>query len=121
GRRYVEHRYLPPGTPEHEEFWRQHPGGRSNVHWPHYSLQPSLLRTHAVRAVGRFSEAPGFEREFAHRYTRRGWRTAFFDTICSRHIGGREAGPNAYARNRTAQWKMADDASARAHRRAEQG
>jgi glycosyltransferase involved in cell wall biosynthesis len=108
GRRYVEHLHFAPGTPEHDEFWRQHPTGRANVHWPHYSLQPSIQRTAAVRSVGRYSEAPGFELEFAHRYAQRGLRTAFFDTVCCRHIGGEQEGPNAYALNQMTQWQAAE-------------
>lgn len=110
GRRYVEHLHLAPGGPELDEFWRQHPGARANVHWPHYSLQPSLMRTAAIRAVGRFDEAPGFELAFARRYQRHGLRSAFFDTICCRHIGRQprdgETGfePNAYQLNRMVQW-----------------
>lgn len=113
GRRYVEHVYLAPGTPAHDDFWRQHPDERSNVHWPHYSLQPSLQRTDAVRSVGRYAEAPSFELDFAHRYTALGLRSAFLDTICCRHIGGAgsaAAVPNAYELNGTTQWNPAPPA-----------
>ncbi len=82
------------------------PGRRSVAYWPHFSLRPSLMRTDAIRAVGTFDESPiHFEREFAERYFQRGGRSAFLDTICSRHIGrrtdAREAGlvPNAYQLN----------------------
>jgi glycosyltransferase involved in cell wall biosynthesis len=110
GRRYIEHLHLQPGTPEYAEFWQRHPAARSSVHWPHFSLQPSVLRTTVVRSLGRYAEAPGFELELADRYARSGFKAAFFDTICCRHIGrpprdgssGFE--PNAYELNQTAQW-----------------
>jgi hypothetical protein len=111
GRRYVEHLHIPPGTPAYDGFWRQHPAARANVHWPHYSLQPSMQRMTAVRSVGRFEEAPSFELEFARRYAQRGFRSAFLDTICCRHIG-RDSGdgsttvpPNAYELNQMVQWR----------------
>lgn len=110
GRRYVEHLYIQPGTPEYGEFWSRHPAARSNLHWPHYSLQPSLQRTAAVRSVGRYEEAPSFEREFAHCYEEHGFKSAFFDTICCRHIGrsvregSTELEPNAYELNQMIQW-----------------
>jgi glycosyltransferase involved in cell wall biosynthesis len=111
GRRYVEHLHIPPGTPAYDEFWRRHPAARANVHWPHYSLQPSMQRMAAVRSVGRFEEAPSFELEFARRYAQRGFRSAFLDTICCRHIG-RDSGdgsttvpPNAYELNQMVQWR----------------
>ena len=44
---------------------------------------------------------------YAHRYARHGLRSAFFDTICCRHIGRENDAPNAYALNQTVQWAEA--------------
>ncbi len=111
GLRFVRQLFLVPGSAQEHAFWQQHPGCRSNILWPHYSLRPSLLRTEAVKSLGRFDEsAEHFELEMARRYTDAGWRSAFLDTICCLHTGRlvRErhdsSTPNAYALNEMPQF-----------------
>ena len=108
GARYWIHVYEPEPAPARL-------GRRSLSFWPHFSLRPSLMRTERILAVGQFDESPiHFEREFAERYTQQGNRSAFLDTICSRHIGRlleeRDTGliPNAYQLNGQRQFGEAE-------------
>jgi len=57
--------------------------GRSNCHWPHFSLRPGLVHRD-VWDLG-FRDVPFFEREFAHRYEAAGWRTIFLPDIYHLH------------------------------------
>jgi len=113
GVRYRVHDYVPAGT----EAWTEllgslAPGVQTNAWWPHFSLRPSMLRTSAIRSVGRFDPAAAhFELDFALRYTERGFVSAFFDSICCLHLGpltttrgtvGRV--PNAYELNEEQQF-----------------
>jgi GR25 family glycosyltransferase involved in LPS biosynthesis len=70
-----------------------------------------LLRADAVRKVGGFDQrADHFELDFAHRYTKIGYRSAFFDSIHCLHIGAltteRDSSrpPNAYDLNQASQF-----------------
>jgi GT2 family glycosyltransferase len=108
--RYVLHEDVPEG-PGRTAFFQRFPAGSlSNAWWPHFSLNPSLMRTAAIRGVGRFDEAPDhFEKDFAQRYTAAGLRTAFFDAVVCTHIGrliaDRGSGkPNAYELNEVKQF-----------------
>lgn len=108
--RYVLHEHTPEG-PERDAFFARHPvGSRSNTWWPHFSLQPSLMDVARIRSVGSFDEKGGsFEQEFARRFLRAGWRTAFFDNVVCFHIGRliseRGSGKkNAYELNETTQF-----------------
>lgn len=82
GHRYRMHHYVEPDT----EAWRSYrdrmaPDARTNAHWPHFTLQPSLMDVERLRSVGVFAGGDGFEREFAERYAAAGRRTAFFDEV----------------------------------------
>jgi GR25 family glycosyltransferase involved in LPS biosynthesis len=110
GPRYVVHEHHPrrDGSRHLHEL---HAGPPSVAHWPHFSLRPSVLRTSALRRVGRFEEAAShFEREYAERYVRAGYRSAFFDGIHALHAGrltsewGDSGKPNAYQLNGEAQF-----------------
>jgi GT2 family glycosyltransferase len=98
GVRYRLHERLEPGTPEWGHHVRALPAPvRIAASWPHFTLNPSLMRAEAVRSVGRFISQPGrdFELDFAWRFAASGLRTAFFDEISCVHIGRlRDQGPN---------------------------
>jgi hypothetical protein len=105
---YIVHEHYPFGSEEYAAAMRRAGGRPSQAYWPHYSLQPSLVRFGVWRALGRFDEqlpAVQFEREYAERYCAAGWRTAFFSGISARHIGRQRAEwnsttkHNAYALN----------------------
>ena len=114
GVRYRAHDYVPAGTDAWTELLESLvPGVQTNAWWPHFSLRPSMLRTSAIRSVGRFDPAAAhFELEFALRYTARGLVSAFFDSVCSLHLGpltsarGTEGhAPNAYELNEERQFR----------------
>lgn len=108
GLRYLRHTHDAPGRDPHP----LPPGAVSNNWWPHFSLQPSLMRTDAVRGVGAFDPlADHFELDFAHRYTAAGLTSAYFDAINCLHIGrlrsesaDPHARPNAYDLNDESQF-----------------
>jgi len=86
--------------------------GKNCGYWPHYSLQPSLTRASVIRSLGNY-DSPNrfFERDYADRYYAKGYRTAFFDTMSSVHIGKQHwemEGKNAYALNAVAQFGEAE-------------
>ena len=61
---------------------------RSAMYWPHFSLQPSLIKTSIFKNIGDFSSNIGFfERNFANKYYVNGYITCFFNKVCCRHIG----------------------------------
>ena len=61
----------------------------SNCHyWPHYSFRPSLIDVSAVLDVGDYNtENQFFEMDYAHKWMRHGYSSAFFNRITNRHIG----------------------------------
>ena len=56
--------------------------------WPHFSLQPSLMRAGRILSLGPFKEEGShFEQEFARRFMAQDFQTAFFDMTVCQHIG----------------------------------
>lgn len=83
---YVCHEYCP--TPASRQLFDERVPStllRCN-HWPHFSLQPSMIRTRALN-VNSFVAEPGFEHKFALRFYAQGRRTAFLGGVHARHIG----------------------------------
>lgn len=108
GRRFRLHEYFAT----EEEIQEYHsilpPGARHHAYWPHFSLCPSLMRSHDVLGVGPFQpEASFFEMEFARRYVEAGFKSASLDVINLLHIGRLtwESGDNAYSLNGEIQFK----------------
>lgn len=89
--------------------------GRNCGFWPHYSLQPSMIRTRVILELGNYnSPNKFFERDYANKYFAKGYLTAFFNYIYSIHIGKQhweKEGKNAYALNDITQGlkKLGDD------------
>ena len=85
--------------------------GKNCGYWPHYSLQPSMMRTKVALELGNYnSPNKFFERDYADRYFAKGHMTAFFDSIYSIHIGKQhweKEGMNAYALNEVSQFNGA--------------
>ena len=101
---------LDPGTLLHEK--REGLVGKNCGYWPHYSLQPSMVRTRVALELGNY-DSPNtfFERDYAERYCAKGYMTAFFNSIYSIHIGKQhweKEGMNAYALNEIPQFNHAD-------------
>jgi tetratricopeptide (TPR) repeat protein len=97
---------LNPGTVLHEK--RDGLVGKNCGYWPHYSLQPSMVRTRVALDLGNY-DSPNkfFERDYADRYYAKGYMTAFFNSIYSIHIGKQhweKEGKNAYALNEVSQF-----------------
>lgn len=101
---YTEHVYRPE--------WRECPY-RNNHYWPHFSLQPSVIRVQALHAVpGDFTCTPTFfEMEYARKWAAAGHRSAFFRAVTCVHIGRQVKDSflpghdlNAYELNGVAQW-----------------
>jgi len=92
---------LEPGLVIHD----RRPGieGANCAYWPHYSLQPSLTRASKILELGNYTSAHAFfERDYAEKYNAKGYKTIFFDSIYSTHIGKQHwetDGKNAYALN----------------------
>jgi glycosyltransferase involved in cell wall biosynthesis len=77
--------------------------GKNCGYWPHYSLQPSMVRTRVILELGDYT-SPNvfFERDYANKYFSAGYMTLFFPTMYSNHIGKQhweKEGKNAYALN----------------------
>ncbi len=117
---YREHVYLPRGSAAFRKLLDDHPGGRTAAYWPGFSLNPSVIRTDAVRSVGAFNPgAANFEKDFSERARRLGWNTAFLDTITDLTSGPTHRDPvdkrpaNAYALNGVTQFASFDDSPMR--------
>jgi hypothetical protein len=83
---YVMHEYCQT-TEEKEKFTKKYIGPFKTVnHWPHFSLNPSLLKTSIFEKVA-FKDEPQFEANFALRYVDAGYKTAFLPGARFRHIG----------------------------------
>jgi hypothetical protein len=100
---------LEPGLILHEK--RDGIQGRNCGYWPHYSLQPSVVRASKILELGNYnSPNKFFERDYADRYFAKGYMTAFFNSIYSIHIGKQhweKDGKNAYALNEIPQFNGA--------------
>lgn len=104
--RYIVHEHCSADDPAYTDFVAAR-GPRSCAYWPHYSLRPGLIRREVFRQLGAFTtHSSHFELDYANRFVKAGWKTAFLDTICSLHIGKLtwEAGENAYSLNRQQQF-----------------
>jgi GR25 family glycosyltransferase involved in LPS biosynthesis len=60
-----------------------------NCHyWPHYSFRPSLIDVKTILELGNYdSENTFFEMDYANKWTKSGYTSAFFNKITNRHIG----------------------------------
>ena len=60
-----------------------------NCHyWPHYSFRPSLIDVKTILELGNYdSENTFFEIDYANKWTKSGYTSAFFNKITNRHIG----------------------------------
>jgi len=60
-----------------------------NCHyWPHYSFRPSIIDAATILQLGNYdSENQFFEMDYAAKWTKNGFTSAFFNKITCRHIG----------------------------------
>jgi hypothetical protein len=62
--------------------------GKSCTYWPHYSFRPSLTLTETILALGNY-DSPNtfFEVDYANKYFKNGFKSAFFNELNSIHTG----------------------------------
>ena len=94
------------GVLKHEK--RDDVVGRNCAYWPHYSFRPSMVNVKVILELGNFNTPNNFfERDYADKYYEKGYLSAFFNGICSQHIGkltSDKTGTNAYTLNQLEQF-----------------
>ena len=89
---YMSKGHLPTSVPNivlHDHRPNESITNYLNTHyWPHYSFRPAVTVTSAILALGNF-DSPNqfFERDYADKWNKAGYKTAFFERITHRHIG----------------------------------
>ena len=88
GLTYYTHEYCPTQE-ELQAFYKKYGVNcKQCAYWPHFSFRPSLLRTSVLTELGTFNEKTGhFEMEYAYRYIKAGYISAFFDSFSCLHTG----------------------------------
>lgn len=82
--RYYIHEYCP----DELEFKEKYGYCFNCAYWPHYSLRPSLLKTYIWKELGKFNEnTEHFELDYANRYIKKGYISAFLESIYCIHTG----------------------------------
>lgn len=100
----LRHR-TPAGAYFYEHVWKDAVSNHSYSYWPGFSLTPAVNRLQSFLDVGPFVETGSFEKDYAVRLHRNGWRTAYLETVYLQHIGRKIAErddptkPNAYQLN----------------------
>ena len=91
GLRFYIHEYYKEDSIN--EFYKKYGFCPQNAYWPHYSLRPSLLKTNVLKDIGDFNETLScfqgqvFEREYSLKYIKKGYVSAFLESIYCIHIG----------------------------------
>ena len=88
GNRYYIHEHAV--TDQDKENYVQKYGNKPNSsYWPHFSFRPSLVKKHIIDDLGEFNTNKNvhFEMEYADRYVRKGYKSAFLESIYCKHIG----------------------------------
>ena len=92
---------------------------QNSHYWPHYSFRPAMTSVKATLKLGNFdSSNQFFERDYADKWTKANYKTAFFDRITHRHIGRLTSEinsgtvKNAYELNGEAQFAAQDHGKA---------
>jgi len=83
------------------------PGYYHCQYWPYFSFRPSIIDVSTIMELGNFtSDQTFFEMEYAKKWTKNGYRTAFYNSITNIHIGklANEQGENAYSLNKIPQF-----------------
>jgi GR25 family glycosyltransferase involved in LPS biosynthesis len=83
------------------------PNGIYSQYWPNFSFRPSIIDANAIRQLGNFDSINTFfELDYANKWTAKGFKTGFYNTITNVHIGRicNTQGDNAYSLNNTQQF-----------------
>jgi GR25 family glycosyltransferase involved in LPS biosynthesis len=82
-------------------------------YWPDYSFRPSMVDVETILNLGNYNtENHFFELDYANKWYNGGYRSAFFNMICCRHIGRLtserhdKTKPNSYELNNTSQFNL---------------
>lgn len=83
GVRYYIHEHLSTN-----DFVKKHGPHANCAYWPHFSFRPSVIDTSIFTDIGDFDEkSDHFEMNYAYRYVAKGYKSAFLEGICCKHIG----------------------------------
>ena len=84
-------------------------------YWPDYSFRPSMIDVETILKLGNYNtENQFFELDYATNWYNAGYRSAFFNMICCRHIGRLTSDrhdktkPNSYELNNTSQFNLSN-------------
>ena len=110
GMRYVVHEHYDVGSKEYDEFIARHKGIGTCGYWEGFSFRPSVLKVDVLKDVGSYYNTGHFERAYAIEYKLKGYKSIFFDTYTSLHIGKKtwESSANSYALNNMKQFSLGD-------------
>ncbi len=101
--KYVLHQFINQNSEEFQKYMISINHQNTNVNWPYYSLNPSILSVDVYKSCGIFEKITWhFEFDYAVKFLNAGFKTSFFDGICKLHIGkplGSNEGKNAYELN----------------------
>jgi hypothetical protein len=62
--------------------------GSNCAYWPHYSFRPSFTLVEPILELGKFDSVNQFfERDYANKYSEKGFKSAFFNEITCIHMG----------------------------------
>ena len=82
-------------------------------YWPDYSFRPSMIDVDTILGLGNYNtENQFFEMDYAYKWYNAGYRSAFFNMVCCRHIGRLTSDrhdktkPNSYELNNTLQFNL---------------
>jgi GR25 family glycosyltransferase involved in LPS biosynthesis len=104
-----------PGIPVvlHNHSKSDNLGFPNCCYWQDYSFRPAMIDVETILCLGNYdTENQFFESDYAKRWYDAGYRSAFFNMICSRHIGRLtserhdKTKPNSYELNNTSQFNL---------------
>jgi GR25 family glycosyltransferase involved in LPS biosynthesis/tetratricopeptide (TPR) repeat protein len=82
-------------------------------YWPDYSFRPSMIDVDTILGLGNYNtENQFFEMDYAYKWYNAGYRSAFYNMVCCRHIGRLTSDrhdktkPNSYELNNTLQFNL---------------
>lgn len=73
--------------------------------WPHFTLNPSLIKTDIFEVLGLFNLDGHFEKDYGLRYINAGFKTAYLESMRCIHIGWEDE-TNAYQLNECKQFHL---------------
>lgn len=84
------------------EFTSKYLAPKNCAFWPHFTLNPNLMKTEVFSTLGPFTTEGHFEKDYGLRYINAGFKTAYLESMRCIHIGWE--GKNAYELNECKQF-----------------